>query len=343
MNVKPFSEIVSDTKEKEQEPIKPFIDNARGGREFKEVSIGTQFSNVKKETLLLKTIHFLGSFFGVISVIAGFILVAILVDALQTIELLVTSGSFLDTFYLIALIVLLTSLTIVSYQNYAQIKSLKSVKKIQEFFVQQKANPSKEIIPVTLSLLNNYTKSDDVKLQQKAELLQSRISSSHEYKEIYKELDEDVVNEIDIQVQARIKTASLQAAISTAISPLAVVDLGIILWRSLRLTKEIAQLYGYKPGWIATVILLKKGAFNVFFAGATELAIEYTHDLTEASIISKISTSAAQGLSNGILLARLGFGIMQACRPLPMRAKRESFIKGIYHSIKELLSTSKEK
>jgi len=340
MNVKPFSEIVSDTKEKEQEPLKPFVDDARGGKEIKEVSIEKQPSNEEKENILHKTIKFLGSFSGLVSAIAGFILVAVVVDALQTIEILVTGGSFLNTFYLIALIVLLTSLTIFSYGNYRQIKNLKSVKKIQELFARQKANPSKEIIPVTLSLLNSYTASAHVKLQQKAELLQIRISSSHEYKEIYKELDEDVINEIDIQVQARIKTASIQAAISTAISPLAIVDSGIILWRSLRLTKEIAQLYGYKPGWLSTLILLKKGAFNVFFAGATELALEYTHDITEASIISKISTSAAQGLSNGILLARLGFGIMQACRPLPIRVKRESFIKGIYHSIKEFIITS---
>lgn len=342
MNVKPFSEIVPDTKEKEQEPLKPFVDDARGGREIKEVGIEKQSSKKQKENSLRKTIRFLGSFAGVVSAVAGFILVAVVVDALQTIEILVTGGSYLDTFYLIALTVLLASLTIFSYGNYREIKSLKSVQKIQKLFSRQKANPDKEIISATLNLLHSYTVSPNVKLQQKAELLQTRISSSHEYKEIYKELDEDVINEIDIQVQARIKTASIQAAISTAISPIAIVDSGIVLWRSLRLTKEIAQLYGYKPGWLSTLILLKKGAFNVFFAGATELALEYTHDITEASIISKISTSAAQGLSNGILLARLGFGIMQACRPLPVRVKRESFIKGIYRSIKEFISTSKE-
>ena len=342
MNVKPFSEIVSDTKEKEQEPVKPFVDDARGGKEIKEVGIEKQSSKKQKENILRNTIKFLGSFAGVVSAVAGFILVTIIVDALQTIESLVTSGSFLDTLYLIALSVLLTSLTIFSYGNYREIKSLKSVQKIQKFFARQKVNPNKEIISATLNLLNSYTASPNVKLEQKAELLQTRISSSHECKEIYKELDEDVINEIDIQVQARIKTASIQAAISTAISPIAIVDSGIILWRSLRLTKEIAQLYGYKPGWLSTLILLKKGAFNVFFAGVTELALEYTHDITETSVISKISTSAAQGLSNGILLARLGFGIMQACRPLPMQIKRESFIKGIYRSIKERI-TSKGK
>lgn len=342
MSVKPFSEKVLESKEKEQEPIKPFVDNAHGGKEIKEIDTQKPVNN-KKTNALLRSIQFLGSFSGVISVVIVFIFVVIFVDALQTIQALVVGDSLLNILTLIALIALLTTLSIFSYQNYREIKKLKSVKKVQELFAKQKADPSKEIISATLNMLNNYTKSDNKKLQQKAQLLQNRISDSHDYKEIYKELDEEVIKEIDIQAQAKIKTASLQAAISTAISPLAVVDAGIILWRSLRLTKEIALLYGYKPSWLSTVILLKKGAFLIFFAGATELAIEYTNDLTQKSIISKISTSAAQGLSNGILLARLGFGVMQACRPLPLQAKRESFIKGVYRSIKELLSTSKEK
>ncbi len=342
MKVKPFSEIVSDDKEEiKKETIKPFIDDdINGGEEIKEDDAIEQSLNERNENIFYKTVKFLGSFGGLVSVIIGLIFTVLFVDTLQTIETLVKGGSLLNILYLIALIILLFSLTLFSYKNYKDIKNLKSVKKIQELFTKQKANPNEEIIPITLNLLNKYTLSSNVKLQQKAELLQTKISSSHEYKEIYKELDEDVIKEIDIQAQKMIKTASIQAAISTAISPIAIVDSGIILWRSLRLTKEIAQLYGYKPGWFSTIMLLKQGAFNVFFAGVTELVIEYTHNITEASLLSKISTSAAQGLSNGVLMARLGFGIMKACRPLPMEVKRESFIKGIYQSIKEYINGS---
>lgn len=340
MSIKPFSQRVSEREEKVQEPLKPFVDEASGGIELQteEAQKLTQ-----KESIFRRAIHFFGSFFGVLTVLAGFLVVAIFIDAVQTIETLFASHSLLDTFYLIALLLLLSSFTLLTYKNYKEIKSLKNVQKTQDFFTQQKQNPTKELLHATLELLTLYSASSNTKLQQKAQLLQERISSSHEYKEIYKELDEEVLSEIDYKVQSKIKAASLQAAISTAISPLALLDAGIVIWRTLRLTKEIAQLYGYKPGWLATISLLKKGAFNVFFAGATELALEYTNEIAESSIISKLSASAAQGISNGVLLARVGYGVMQACRPLPMRVKRERFTKSIYLSIKESILSSQKR
>jgi len=343
MNIKPFSEIVSDEKKTDDTTVvKPFIDNAVGGKEIDETDTDKKESHTE-ENLLKKIVNFLSSAQGFFSVFIIFILVAVCVDAIQTIQALYQSTSALDAIYLLSLIALGATLSIITYKNYQQIKTIKSAKKIQEFFTLQKANPNKEIVPATLKLLATFTLSKNENLQQKVQLLQSRISNSHDYKEIYRDLDEEVLNIIDIQVQNKIKAASTQAAISTAISPLALLDGGIIIWRSVVLTREIALLYGFKPGLLSTLILLKHGAFNVFFAGVAELASEYINDIAETSLISKISTSATQGLSNAILLARLGFGVMEACRPLPLKVKRGSFIKGVYLSIKNLLFDSKEK
>ena len=343
MNIKPFSEIVTDEKETQQAPpLKPFIDNAVGGIEIDEIEVTKkEFHNEKN--LLKKLINFLASAQGFFSVLILFILIAVAVDTIQTIQALYNSNSLLDVIYLFALTALGITLSTTTYKNYQQIRALKSAKKIQEFYALQKDTPDKEIIPVTLKLLAIFSLNKDELLQQKIQLLESRISTSHDYKEIYKDLDEDILNIIDIKAKEKIKVASTQAAISTAIAPSAILDGVIIIWRSVLLTKEISLLYGFKPGWLSTLILLKHGAFNVFFAGTAELASEYINDMTESSLISKISTSATQGLTNGILLARLGFGVMQACRPLPITTRRGSFMKGIYLSIKDLIFDSKEK
>ncbi len=340
MSIKPFSEIVSEELEEKEAP-RPFVGDASGGVKVEEINV-EKILNEQQIGFIKRNINFLGSSLGVLSVTCIFMLVAVVVDALQTIEVLLTSNSMIDTLYLIALVFLGLSLSIFSYKNYIQMKSIKNAKKIQKFFSQQKTNPDKTIIPATLNLLKRYKRSKNIALTQKVKLLQTKINESHDYQEIYTSLDRDVINIIDLEVQNRIKVASIQAAISTAISPLAVLDVGIIIWRSVLLTKEIAELYGFKPGWLSTVILLKHGAFNIFFAGAAELATEYTTDLTESSIISKVSISAGQGVANGILLARLGFGVMKACRPLPMRVKRDSFMKGFYSSLKNSFNTSKK-
>jgi len=82
----------------------------------------------------------------------------------------------------------------------------------------------------------------------------------------------------------------------------------IILFQSMKLTNEVAHLYGLKPSRISTFCILKKGVIAIFFSGTSELAIEYVNSITELSIASKISLSAAQGISNGVLLARVGYG-----------------------------------
>lgn len=334
MNIKPFSEIVSDNKEiKTTSDVKPFVDQAIGGKKVDEIEFYQEGAHLK-ECFLKRSMNFFASVQGFLVVFIIFILVSIGVDAIRIIVTLYQRSSVLDAIYLLALIILGIVLSAITYKNYQQIKMLKSAKKTQEFFSLQKINPNKEIVPATLKLLAVYILSKNETLQQKIQLLQSRINSSHDYKEIYKDLDEDIMNIIDAQVQDKIKTASIQAAVSTAISPLVILDSGIIIWRSFLLTKEIAFLYGFKSGWLSTFILLNHGAFNVFFAGVTELTSEYINEMAESSLVSKISISATQGLSNGILLARLGLGVMEACRPLPIRVKRGSFIKSMYLSIK---------
>ena len=343
MSPKPFSEIVEQGKS-DVNRVRPFVDMAQGGVVKEDGSADMQKEKIAaKESFVARGISFLASAEGVLSLLLFFVLIALFVDAVQTVQGLFASASLLDTIYLIALLALLSALGVMTWQNYRQIKRLKNATRMQSAFQQQKEEPNKALIPMTLALLRSYESVEKRDIKQRADLLRERIGSSHDYKAIYRELDEDVLEVLDAEAQKRIKNASLQAALSTAISPLALLDAGIIVWRSLLLTKEIAKLYGFKPGWITTIVLLKKGAFTVFFAGATELALEYVNAASESTVISKISLSAGQGISNGVLLARLGYGVMEACRPLPMRIKRKSFLTSVFLLMKEkVVATDKQ-
>lgn len=341
MSIKPFSEKVS-TQAKPDETLKPFVDVPSGGVVVDEQYMLERDIETQKN-IMLRIISFMGSARGVLVAFVLFVLVVLLVDAIATFQELLTSDSLLDGIYLVAVVLLLTALTLVSIKNLKQIRALKSAERHQRAFSAQKTLATKAIVPMTLELLSSYDKREDPQLKQKVEILKERISSSHEYSAIYKELDEVVLEQIDLQVQERIKTASAQAALSTAISPLALLDAAIVVWRGIRLTKEIAALYGFKPGWIATVVLLRKGAFSIFFVGATELAVEYMNAASESTIVSKISLSAGQGISNGVLLARIGYGVMSACRPLPMRVKRQNFLRSMVSTLKETILQGNKK
>ncbi|WP_457743781.1 TIGR01620 family protein [Sulfurimonas sp.] len=333
MSIKPFSQIVEEKNAERKEELKPFIASAKGGVKLEEQLIQADIK--EKQNFIQKSISFLGSISGFFSALLFFLFIAIFVDTLQNIESLYQSKSLLDSIYLLGLFLLFTTLTIVTYKNYRQIKKLKNATKIQKFYTQQRINPTKEIIPTTIKLLQHYTKTLNAEgLLTKIDLLQTTMSNSHNYKEIYQDLDRNVLAVLDKKAKEKITKASIQAAISTAISPLALLDALIVIWRSFLLTKEIAQIYGYKPNIYTTLILLKRGAFNVFFAGAAELASEYANETLHNSLLSKVSLSASQGIVNGVLLARLGYGIMRASRPLPLGEKRKSFMNSTYQALK---------
>lgn len=343
IKIKPFSEIVTESNTNEEKPlIKPFIEDAVGGVEITEETFDG-VTSVEPLTTFQKCVQFLSSLTGLLSILVIFVLVALVVDSFKTLLGLFSSGSMLDMVYFGALLVLLSTLSLFTFKNYQQIKRLKNVQETQQFYAKQKISPDKHIVPQTLELLTHYSSSANNDLQQMLELLESRINSSHDYKEIYKDLDEEVLAMIDKEVRNKITTASLQAALSTAISPVALLDAGIIVWRSFLLTKEISTLYGFKAGWLSTIVLLKKGMFNVCFAGVTELAGELASEVVSASAINKFSLSAGQGLANGILLARLGFGVMEACRPLPFSEKKPNYIKTILSAIKDAVFASQKK
>jgi len=342
MSIKPFSQIVEEKTEDKENEIKPFVAKAKGGVELEKEATQTDID--EKQNFIQKSISFLGSLGGFFTTLIFFIFIAIFVDTLQNIQSLYQSKSLLDSIYLVGLFLLFATLTIVTYKNYRQIRNLKNATKIQKFYLQQQENPTKEIIPKTLKLLQRYSKSSNaVDFSTKIDLLQTTMSNSHNYKEIYQDLDKNVLSVLDKKAKEKITKASIQAAISTAISPLALLDALIVIWRSFLLTKEIAQIYGFKPNVYTTIILLKRGAFNVFFAGATELASEYANETLHNSLLAKVSLSASQGVVNGVLLARLGYGIMRTCRPLPLGEKRKSFMNSIYNALKNTLLQNSKK
>ncbi len=341
--IKPFSEIATKANTNEKPTfIPPFIEDPIGGFELPEEPFNA-FTSVEPLTTLQKCVQFLSSLTGLLSILVIFVLVALVVDSFKTLLELFSSGSMLDMVYFGALLVLIATLSLFAFKNYQEIKRLKNVQETQQFYANQKNNPDEHIVPQTLELLTLYSSSSNNDLKQMVKLLESRIDSSHDYTEIYKDLDEEVLGVIDTEVKNKITTASVQVALSTAISPVALLDAGLIVWRSFLLTKEISTLYGFKAGWLSTIVLLKKGIFNVCFAGVTELAGELASEVVGTSAINKFSISAGQGLANGVLLARLGFGVMEACRPLPFSEKKPNYIKTIFSAIKESVFASQKK
>lgn len=100
-----------------------------------------------------------------------------------------------------------------------------------------------------------------------------------------------------------INQESMKLGGATALSAHSSIQLALIVWRSMSLLKRLAQLYGYRPGWAANMLLLKISLENMLLQVALD---ETSEALMGQSLVGKVSQQAASGLSAGLLIRRLG-------------------------------------
>lgn len=127
----------------------------------------------------------------------------------------------------------------------------------------------------------------------------------------------NVLSQVDQKALAEVAKFSTESVVLVALSPIAIVDMLIMLWRNLRLVNKIAALYGLKLGYWSRVKLIKQVVINMAYAGASELVTDLGADLLGAELLGKLSARMAQGLGAGMLTARLGIKAMYMCRPIP--------------------------
>ena len=169
---------------------------------------------------------------------------------------------------------------------------------------------------------------------------QRSIQPEHTDAEQLKLFEAIVLSHADELVNQRISEASMQTGVAVALSPFALADLILVLWRASRLVREIAQIYGDKPGLWRRFGLLKKFVETLFWTGASEVAIDVGSDFMGAELSSKISARAGQGLLAGLMVARLGRFVQQQLRPLPLALPPVSSVKGLLAAILKKLQGS---
>jgi putative membrane protein len=129
-----------------------------------------------------------------------------------------------------------------------------------------------------------------------------------------------VLAPLDRRAYGLVKYGARDIGALTAFSPFGLLDGAIVLWRTTSMLRQIATLYGVRPGTVATIGLLRRSIRNVLVAGVGELVSDAAVETAGASLLSVLSARAGQGAINGLLAARLGLSAMQLCRPLPFLA-----------------------
>ncbi|MCL1065428.1 YcjF family protein [Shewanella olleyana] len=144
-------------------------------------------------------------------------------------------------------------------------------------------------------------------------------SSEHNDAEMVLLFDDLVVSERDEKAKQIVSRFAAESALLLAASPLAVLDMAIILWRNQRMINAIADIYGIELGYWSRIKLIKSIIVNIVYAGTTEVVADLGTQLLSVEMTGKLSARLAQGLGGGLLTARLGYQAMGLCRPLSFK------------------------
>src|SRR6202008_663712 len=99
--------------------------------------------------------------------------------------------------------------------------------------------------------------------------------------------------------------------------------------RALRLIREIAEIYGQRPGLAGTVHLLRRLASGAGMVGAVDLVGGILVQQLGGAIVERLSASAAESAYAAQKMARLGIIAMALCRPGGFRPGQVSSLRGL--------------
>ena len=132
-------------------------------------------------------------------------------------------------------------------------------------------------------------------------------------------------------VQAIARTAQM-TAVFTAISPFAAVDIMVTAWRNFALVRQLATLYGGRPGLAGTAKLARRIFVHLALTGGMDAGDGLAAEMLGGGVAAKVSARLGQGLVNGLLTARVGIAAIDFCRPLP-------FVHAPKPTVRELAAT----
>ncbi len=130
-----------------------------------------------------------------------------------------------------------------------------------------------------------------------------------------------------------VASASRRVTLLTAVTPAAVLDIVFVAAQNMKMLRQLATLYGGRPGTLGTFKLTGMVISHLAVTGGLALTDNLVQQFIGKGLLGRLSARFGEGAVNGILTTRIGLAALDLTRPIPFskdtRPSLPDFLKNI--------------
>ena len=218
----------------------------------------------------------------------------------------------------LAVLALVAAIAIVAREAIA-LSRLATIEKLHlraaSILVNDDRDESRAIVQDLLALLR-----DNPRLARGRTILQGHADDIIDGADRVRLAERELMTPLDAEARRLVSNAAQRVSVVTAISPRAAVDMIFVFVSAIRLMRQLALLYGGRPGALGMIRLVRHVISHLAITGGMAASDSLIQQMLGHGLAAKLSERLGEGILNGLLTARLGLAAIDVTRPLPFTA-----------------------